>query len=87
MKRALLTITIIGAAMLTASDAFAGPLCGRGQRLARRAAPVTTARATDGYRAYSYEPGAVQPSASYGFRLRKTRAPYLDATSKALGRY
>ena len=70
--------------MLTAGDAFAGPFCFRGRRAAP-AAPVATARA-DGYRVYSYEPG-IAPALNTGVRTQTAKPPYLDARSKALGRY
>ena len=46
--------------------------------------PPTAARADSGYRTYSYEPGATNRSYSRG----GLRTPgYLDARTKALGRY
>lgn len=85
MKRILLTVTVIGLALLTASEAFAaGGRCRRGY--AAPAAPVTTAQAAGGYRTYSYEPG-MAPAATYRAPARVGARPsFLDAASKALGK-
>ena len=87
MKRILLSIAVFGLATLIASEAFAaGRGCRRGW-VARPAAPVATAQAEGGYRAYSYEPGAAAaPARAYRAPPRTVREPYLDATSKALGK-
>src|SRR5262245_38641977 len=85
MKRTLMTIAIVGLAMLTAKDAFGGPFCWFGRRAAAPTAPVATARTEGGYRAYSYEPGMTQPAA--GARVRTAKPGYLDARTKALGAY
>jgi hypothetical protein len=85
MKRTLLTIAIVGLAMLAAKDAFAGPFCWFGRRAAAPAVPVATAQAQGGYRAYSYEPGMTQPAPRA--RVRTAKPGYMDARTKALGAY
>jgi hypothetical protein len=86
MKRNLLTIAVVGLAMLTASEAFAGPFGLFRWRREVPVAPQATVTARDGYRTYSYEPGMTAEGNRAPAR-RTFRAPYLDARSKALGQY
>jgi len=84
MKRTLLTVIVLGLAMLTAKDVFAGPFGWFGRRAAP-AAPAATARAQGGTRVYSYEPGMYQPAPQ--MRVRTVKPGYLDAGRKVRGVY
>lgn len=86
MKKVLLTIAVIGLAMLTTSDVFAANRRCRSRGVAAPAAPVATAQA-GGYRAYSYEPGMAASARTYRSSAGRSQPPYLNAASKALGKW
>jgi hypothetical protein len=69
-----------------ATSQAASPRCGG---MAAAAPAYQTAGAPSGYRTYSYQPGAGTASYGTGTMMRRasSRASYLDAGSKALGRY
>ena len=86
MKKLIITALVLGAAIVVAGTAEAGG------RRCRTYAPVAvqqttaTARVENGYRAFSYQPGAT----NVGVVRRTTRAPqpgYMNAGTKALGKY
>jgi hypothetical protein len=77
----ILGFVVLGLTCLVGSASARGPA----QKSPVQAPPPpSTARADSGYRTYSYEPGgAYRAGQTGGF----ARPSYLDARSKALGRY
>jgi len=87
MKKLLITAVVLTLATLATSDAFAAGRCRTYAPVAVQPAPVAVARAEDGYRAFSYQPGATM---NVGVVRRTTRASqpgYMNAGTKALGKY
>ena len=88
MKKLILTTLVLALATLATSNAFAaGRRCRTYAPVAVQPAPVAVARAENGYRAFSYQPGA---ATNVGVVRRTTRAAqpgYMNAGTKATGRY
>jgi len=85
MKKLIITTVVLTLATLATSDAFAaGRRCGRYAPVAVQPAPVAVARAESGYRAFSYQPGTTM---NVQRATRAAQPGYLNAGTKALGRY
>jgi hypothetical protein len=89
MKKFLITAVVMGAAIFVAGTAEAGRRPCRAYRtyapVAVQPAPVATAQAQTGYRAFSYQPTDTVVRRSVP--MRAARPGYLNAGTKASGRY
>ena len=88
MKKLMITAVVLTLATLATSDAFAaGRRCRTYAPVAVQPAPVAVARAENGYRAFSYQPGATTNVGVVRRTTRATQPGYMNAGTKALGKY
>ena len=88
MKKLMITAVVLTLATFATSDAFAGGRrCRTYAPVAVQPAPVAVARAENGYRAFSYQPGATTNVGVVRRTTRATQPGYMNAGTKALGKY
>jgi hypothetical protein len=88
MKRLMITAVALAVTILVAGTAEAARRpCRNYAPVYIQPAPVATARAEAGYRAFSYEPTTGVGVNVRTYRARPAQPGYLNAGTKALGRY
>ena len=88
MKKLIITAVVLTLATLATSNAFAaGRRCRSYAPVAVQPAPVAVARAESGYRAFSYQPGTTMNVGVIRPATRAAQPGYLNAGTKALGKY